>query len=87
VLLSQQELERLRSRLNSDYVESLLALTHIRCPIHNEYVASMTRDGEMTFYCGCPFKAVSAGNKTGKGNLTVIPPSISNVSGRIRNSR
>jgi len=84
VLLSREELERLKSRLNSDYVESLLALTHVRCPIHNEYVASMTRDGRMTFYCGCPVKTVSTGNKTSKGNLALISHSASNGSGRRR---
>jgi len=87
ILLSKRELDRLKSRLTSDYVESLLALTHVRCPIHNEYVATMTRDGWMTFYCGCPVKTVSTGNRTGKRDLTPIPPPASNLSDRRRNSR
>jgi len=87
MLLSKRELEQLKSRLNSDYVESLLALTHVRCPIHDEYVASMTSDGRITFYCGCPVKTVTAGNRTGKGNLTPVPSSNSDRSGRRHHSR
>jgi len=40
-------------RLDRDHVESLWALTKLRCPTHGDMVMVQRRDGQVVFWCGC----------------------------------
>lgn len=40
-------------RPDKDHLESLLALTKLRCPTHGDMVMVQRRDGQVVFWCGC----------------------------------
>ncbi len=61
-------------RPDRDHLESLWALTKLRCPTHGDMVMVQRRDGQVVFWCGC-----ARGGEFSERIETVVKPGVVQV--------